>query len=98
MNVLYDQYPAALKLVPAGAASPMKVLSPTSALAPPPSKPVTPLSPGKAAESSLLSSAAAAAAAGMNPKLLAPPKGPENASESLNIVNQESNGTGKSLI
>ena len=97
MNVLYDQYPAALKLVPAGAASPMKVLSPTSALAPPPSKPVTPLSPGKAAESSLLSAAAAAAAAGMTPKLLAPPKGPENASESLNIVNQESNGTGKSL-
>lgn len=94
---MYDQYPAALKLVPAGAASPMKVLSPTSALAPPPSKPVTPLSPGKAAESSLLSAAAAAAAAGMTPKLLAPPKGPENASESLNIVNQESNGTGKSL-
>ena len=82
--------------MPAGAASPMKVLSPTSALAPPPSKPVTPLSPGKVAESSLLS--AAAAAAGLTPKLLASPKGPDNASEPLNIINQESNGTGKFLI
>ena len=98
---LQSQYlPAALKPTPAGAASPSKVLSPTSALTPGVPK-VIPLSPGKAADSSLLS---AVAGMGIAPKLLAPPntntnpKGSDSASESSSSVTQETNGTGKFMI
>jgi hypothetical protein len=59
---------------------------------------VIPLSPGKAADSSLLS---AVAGMGIAPKLLAPPntnpnpKGSDSVSESSSSVTQETNGTGK---